>query len=87
MRKARRDPVELASDIGAKAFDLLQHGNIEALKALDVVCRVNPDVFAWLRDRLLDLTAQPAIEWPRETRPAQASRPIEGTRETTDDKG
>jgi len=58
MARSRRDPVELASDIGAKAFDLLQHGDTQARAALRVVARVNPEVLAWLRDRLLDITQQ-----------------------------
>lgn len=59
MSRSRRSPVELASDIGAKAFDLHAYGNVAALRALAIVARVNPDVLAWLRDRLLDLTVQP----------------------------
>lgn len=54
----RRDPIELASDIGSKAFDLHQHGDAVARMALREVAKVNPEMLAWLRDRLLDITAQ-----------------------------
>lgn len=59
MTRHRRLPVELASDIGAKAFDLSQWGDSHARIALRVVAKVNPEVLAWLRDRLLDITQQP----------------------------
>lgn len=58
-RKPTRSPVELASDIGAKAFDLYAHGDHAANVALATVAHVNPEMFAWLRDRLLDITRQP----------------------------
>ena len=53
--------MELASDIGAKAFDLYAYGDVTARQALSVVARVNPEVLAWLRDRLLDITEQRPI--------------------------
>lgn len=55
---SKRSPVELASDIGAKAFDLYQHGDRSACAALKVIAQVNPEMLAWLRDRLLDITQQ-----------------------------
>jgi hypothetical protein len=58
-RRSTRTPIELASDIGAKAFDLHAHGDREAVAALSLIARVNPEVLAWLRDRLLDITRQP----------------------------
>lgn len=58
-RKATRTPIELASDIGAKAMDLHAHGDQAAIEALAFLAKVNPEVFAWLRDRLLDITRQP----------------------------
>lgn len=58
MARRPRDPVEIASDIGAKAFDLMQHGDVAACRALWTVARVNPEMLAWLRDRLLDITQQ-----------------------------
>jgi hypothetical protein len=63
--RRQKSPVELASDIGAKAFDLSQYGDLTACRALYEVARVNPDMLAWLRDRLLDITQQPKV--PRET--------------------
>lgn len=53
---SRKDPVELASDLGARAHDLYALGDATALAALGFVARVNPEILAWLRDRLLDLT-------------------------------
>lgn len=53
-----KDPVEIASDLGAKAHDLYQHGDGVARQALYVVAKVNPEMLAWLRDRLLDITVQ-----------------------------
>ena len=61
MRRATRDPVELASDIGAKAHDLYAYGDHVAIASLRVVAAVNPEMLAWLRDRLLDITAQQPI--------------------------
>lgn len=55
---SRKTPVEIASDIGGKAFDLYQHGDTQARAALRVIARVNPEMMAWLRDRLLDITQQ-----------------------------
>ena len=46
------------SDLGAKAHDLYMHGDTQARAALRVVAAVNPEMLAWLRDRLLDITAQ-----------------------------
>jgi len=63
--RSARSAVELASDIGAKAFDLHGHGDHAARAALAVVARVNPEMLAWLRDRLLDITVQRPIP-PRE---------------------
>lgn len=60
-RKSTKTPVEIASDLGAKAHDLYMHGDVQARAALRVVARVNPDMLAWLRDRLLDITAQRPI--------------------------
>jgi hypothetical protein len=51
-RKPTRSPVELASDIGAKAMDLYAYGDLEAVEAFSLLARVNPEVFTWLRDRL-----------------------------------
>jgi hypothetical protein len=59
VRKPKRSPVELASDIGAKALDLHAYGDQQAVEALSFLAKVNPEVFAWLRDRLLDITRQP----------------------------
>lgn len=53
-----KTPVELASDIGAKAHDLYQFGDNAARAALYEVAVVNPEMLAWLRDRLLDITRQ-----------------------------
>lgn len=61
MRRSARSPVELASDLGAKAHDLYQHGDRAAVAALRVVAKVNPEMLAWLRDRLLDITQQRPI--------------------------
>lgn len=55
---SKRSAVELASDIGAKAHDLYQYGDRPAIAALRVVAQVNPEMLAWLRDRLLDITQQ-----------------------------
>lgn len=46
--------VELASDIGAKAHDLYAHGDPAAVMALRAVAEANPEMMAWLRDRLID---------------------------------
>lgn len=59
-RKSTRSAVELASDIGAKAFDLHCYGDAVARGALREIAKVNPEMLAWLRDRLLDITRQPA---------------------------
>lgn len=61
-RRSTRSPIELASDIGAKAMDLHAHGDREAVAAFAFLAKVNPEVFAWLRDRLLDITRQPEIQ-------------------------
>ena len=53
---SKKSPVEIASDLGAKAHDLYQHGDLAACAALRVIARVNPEMLAWLRDRLLDIT-------------------------------
>lgn len=74
MARASKTPVELASDIGAKAFDLYAHGDVAARAALAVVARVNPDMLAWLRDRLLDISAQR----PEVVAAVKASRVAEG---------
>ena len=58
---SRKTPVELASDIGAKAHDLYQHGDRVSCAALSAVAKVNPEMLAWLRDRLLDITQQRPI--------------------------
>lgn len=47
-----RPPAELASDIGARAFRLMQHSESEALSAVAFVWHVNPEVFEWLRKTL-----------------------------------
>lgn len=60
MSRRYREPVEIASDIGAKAHDLYQHGDAVARRALYEVAVVNPEMLAWLRDRLLDITRQPS---------------------------
>lgn len=57
-----RDPIEVASDLGAKAHDLYQFGDSRARLALREVAKVNPDILAWLRDRLLDITQHPERE-------------------------
>lgn len=54
-RRITRTAIELASDIGSKAMDLYQHGDRAALEAFKVLVTVNTEVFAWLRDRLVDL--------------------------------
>lgn len=51
----------MASDIGAKAFDLHCYGDGIARVALREVAQVNPEMLAWLRDRLLDITQQRQI--------------------------
>lgn len=56
-----KSSVEVASDLGAKAHDLYQFGDREARIALSVVAKINPDMLAWLRDRLLDITQQRPI--------------------------
>jgi hypothetical protein len=56
--RSTKTPVEIASDLGAKAHDLYMHGDVQARAALRVVAKVNPEMFAWLRDRLLDITRQ-----------------------------
>jgi hypothetical protein len=61
-RKSNRDPVELASEIGSRAFDLYQHGDVTACRALATIARVNPEVLAWLRDRLLEITQRDVAE-------------------------
>lgn len=58
MARKLRSAVELASDIGAKAFDLYAHGDRAAVDALRVLVSVNPEMFAWLRDRLNEATTQ-----------------------------
>ena len=68
MATSRRVQVELASDIGEKAHALMRHGDGDAVFALGVVARVNPEALAWLRDRLLDITQQPALP-PKATHP------------------
>lgn len=60
-RRLTKTPVEIASDLGAKAHDLYMCGDVQARAALRVIARVNPDMLAWLRDRLLDITAQPPL--------------------------
>jgi hypothetical protein len=60
MRK-QPDPIKLASDIGAKAYDLLQMGDIVARMALAEIADVNPAVMHWLYHRLKD-TVQPMCE-------------------------
>lgn len=70
MSRRNRSPIELASDIGAKAFDLHCYGDDVARSALNEVGRVNPEMLAWLRDRLLDITQQRPI-------PSAADRYIE----------
>jgi hypothetical protein len=61
-RKSRRSPVEIASDLGTKAFDLYAHGDQEAVAALSIVAQVDPETFAWLRDRLMDITRPNHLE-------------------------
>jgi hypothetical protein len=56
--RRERNPVEIASDLGARAHDLYSCGNARALAALSIVAQVNPEMLAWLRDRLLDITEQ-----------------------------
>lgn len=58
MTRRRKSPVELASDIGSKAFDLHCYGDPLARQALREIAKVNPEMLAWLRDRLLDITQQ-----------------------------
>ena len=72
MPRKIRDPITLASDIGAKAFDLSQYGDVIARGALLEVARVNPEMLAWLRDRLLDITRQPAL--PRASKTEDETR-------------
>jgi hypothetical protein len=57
-RRSTKSPVEIASDLGAKAHDLYTHGDTQARAALRVIAQVNPEMMAWLRDRLLDITEQ-----------------------------
>lgn len=62
MTPRRRSPVEIASDIGAKAHDLHSWGSdYIARSALREVAKVNPEMLAWLRDQLLAITQQPEI--------------------------
>ena len=73
---SKKSPVEIASDLGAKAHDLYQHGDSAACAALFVVARVNPEMLAWLRDRLLDITQQRCATSPNrqgEAAPSSAS--------------
>lgn len=51
-----KSAIELASDIGAKAYDLMQYDDAAVRGALRVLVTVNPEVFAWLRDRLQEAT-------------------------------
>jgi hypothetical protein len=51
-KRVAKSAVELASDIGSKALDLHQHGDVNAVNALRFVMKVNPDIFDWLRQRL-----------------------------------
>jgi hypothetical protein len=44
--------IELVSDIGRLALDLYAHGDAEAMKALQFISQVNPEIFNWLTDRL-----------------------------------
>lgn len=63
MTRRRRDPVEIASDIGAKAHDLYSWGSDPlARQALREVAKVNPEMLAWLRDQLLAITQRPVVE-------------------------
>ena len=63
--RRRRESVELASDIGAKAFDLYAaHGDQASLEALSIVARVNPEIMRWLRDRLIEATPPEPPEPP-----------------------
>jgi len=72
MKRRLRPAVELASDIGAKAADLHAHGDAAALEALDFLCKVNPDVYSWLLDRLM------AVRSRRRYGPLSSPAPIDG---------
>lgn len=52
MAVTNRPPAELASDIGARAFRLMQHDEQAALAAVAFVWHANPEVFEWLRKTL-----------------------------------
>ena len=75
--RRERSPVEIASDLGARAHDLYQCGDARARMALRYVAQVNPDMLAWLRDRLLDISAQRPL--PEKPPAADAVDPHVGT--------
>lgn len=63
-RRSRKMAIELASDIGVRAMDLHAYGDAAAVDALRYVSMVNPDIFAWLRERI------------NESVPAREHRPL-----------
>lgn len=54
MPRRLKSAVELVSDIGAKAFDLQQHSELEIAKAVAFLREVNGPMFDWLIQRLAD---------------------------------
>lgn len=60
MGRKQRTALELASAIGSASFDLHQHGDGAARGALRLLWTVNPELFEWLRDRLVESTTPPA---------------------------
>ena len=58
-------PIEYASAVGTAAADLHDFGDAEADAALKFISAVNPQLFAWLRDRLNALNLQVAQETER----------------------
>lgn len=51
---SKKSILDLASAIGVCALDLQPYGDAAAVDALKFLAGANPDVFAWLRDRLAD---------------------------------
>jgi hypothetical protein len=52
MPRQLKSPIELASDIGSKAMDLLSHGDVTTEEAFRFLMKVNPEIFQWLQARL-----------------------------------
>lgn len=59
MARKQRSALELASNVGASAFDLYQHGDGAAREAFCLLWTVNPELLEWLRDRLVEATTPP----------------------------